>query len=120
MKTKLAIMNLLKLTEMEYAVAVERFGYSYARYYCSGCESSVAYVTRTSSFWKWWMRHFDIRDEIFLHDYLPYAGTNTVNTLREYWNETHQPEVVEGKIPDHTWQNMLAKIDDELQKSGNL
>ena len=113
MKTKQQIINLLRITEAEYAKAVEAFGYSFIRYYCAGSTGAEEYLTRTGAFWKWWMRHFDIRDEIFLADYGSYTALHLVDDVRDNWNDSHQPETIEGRIPDAAWMQMLDAIDEE-------
>jgi hypothetical protein len=113
MKTKQQIMQLLRMSQEGYAKAVERLGYAYAEYNCLNCKGAVEYLTRTSAYWKWWMRHFDIRDEIFLADYGSYTGRECLHTLRTYWIESHSPEQVEGRIPDPAWQQMLNAIREE-------
>lgn len=110
MKTKQPIMQLLRMSQEQYAKAVERLGYAYAEYNCLNCRGAVEYLTRTAAYWKWWMRHFDIRDEVFLADFGTYTAPECLHTLRQYWLESHAPEAVEGRIPDPAWQQMLAAI----------
>lgn len=113
MKTKQHIMRLLRINEMHYANAVEAIGYKYVRHVCANCKGAEEYLTRTAAFWKWWKRHFDIRDEIFLQDYGSYTGNECLDLVREHWLESHEPEQMEGRIPDHAWQQMLNAIREE-------
>jgi hypothetical protein len=110
MKTKFQIMNLLCMDAGEYAQAVEAFGYAFVIYYCANCTGAVEYLTRTGAFWKWWKRHFDLRDEIFLSDYSSYTDTEMSESLREYWDNSHSPETIEGRMPNPAWRQMLDAI----------
>lgn len=118
MKTKQAIMRLLRLTEMEYAECVEEFGYAYATYQCMGSEAAVHYLTRTAAFWRWWMRHFDIRDEIFLIEFGSYSQQQVLEDIQEMWLRNHLPSEVEGRIPRPAWQQMLEaiRIEEDAQR----
>lgn len=113
MKTKHAIMRLLRITEMHYANAVEVLGYQYVRHVCANCRGAEEYLTRTTAFWKWWMRHFDIRDEVFLQYFGSYTDDAVLEDIRNHWAASHQPSEVEGRIPDPAWQQMLAAIREE-------
>jgi hypothetical protein len=110
MKTKHAIMRLLRISELHYGQLVEGLGYQYARYQCLGCEAAVSYLTHTSAYWKWWCRHFDIRDEIFLRDFGSYTQDELLDDVRDAWAHSHLPEQVEGRIPDPAWDQMLDAI----------
>jgi hypothetical protein len=113
MKTKQQIMTLLGIDELAYGRAVESYGYSFVRHYCSNSTGAEEYLTRTSAFWKWWMRHFDTRDEQFIADYGSYCEPRMRVNLRSLWNDSHQPDVIEGRIPDAAWMQMLDAIDEE-------
>jgi hypothetical protein len=133
MKTKQDIMRLLHMKEIEYAHAVENLGYQFAADNCANCVGAVDYLVRTKAFWKWWMRHFDIRDELFLSQYGAYSVDaeldtdgykflfqlgvkpigNTTEWLRKMWAESHQPANISGRIPDPAWQQMLTAIREE-------
>lgn len=107
-------MRLLRLSEQEYAEAVEAFGYRYVRFNCNNCPNAELYLTRTRAFWKWWMRQFDIRDEVFLQTYGEYTAPDCLPWLRQYWLQHHAPEAVHPWVPDAVWQHMLDLIDAEL------
>lgn len=130
MKTKEAIIELLQLTEMEYAKAVEQMGYNYANENCANCTGAVEYLTRTSAYWSWWKRHFDVRDEVFLAQYGSYnvdaaidkdsykflkgIGVkpiiSTKNWLRKLWLESHHPDNINARVPDKAWAQMIDAI----------
>lgn len=106
-------MALLRLSEMEYAELVEQFGYAYARYQCLGSEAAVNYLTQTSAFWKWWMRHFDMRDELFLIEFGSYTQKQVLNDIKDMWFKNHLAHEVEGRIPNPAWSQMLEAIRQE-------
>lgn len=113
MKTKPNIMHLLQMDELQYAEEVEQFGIVYAKFYCYQIKGEAELMIQTKSYWEWWKKHFDIRDEIFLKDFGCYADTTVVNYLRLMWAEQHQPERLTGKIPTIVWDEILKNLKQE-------
>lgn len=113
MRTKQAIMQLLRINEMQYSETVEDLGYMFIRHYCTSPVGVEDYLAKTTAFWKWWCRQFDIADEVFLADYGTYTQPELTQDLRIYWLQAHLPEVVEGRIPDPAWEQMFKIIHQE-------
>lgn len=113
---------LLELSHDAWAGIVEKHGLAFAWHYTLHDEWSVNYLTKTASYWNWWKRQWNVRDEIFLEEYRSYARSGSAPELLELYLDHHQPEEVESYpcryIMDEAWQLMLEDVSRE--KEGKL
>jgi hypothetical protein len=114
---KYRVIELLGMDVKLYTETIELLGYDFAWHYTNHDEFSVRYLTRATSYWEWWKKQWQLREECFLEEFKGYAGTGSENELREFWLDEHQPVKVESYpgpwVFEESYRLMLEEVNNE-------
>jgi hypothetical protein len=91
---QLQVLKLIQLSPEAYTGIVEKQGYDYAWHYTDHNEAAVKCLSLTASYWKWWLRQWEIRDEVFVAEFESYKGMNEQQLLLELYLDHHSPQSI--------------------------
>ena len=118
-KTQQSVMQVLKWNEQDYADNVYNCGLAYLQYYI-GDESMliISQIQKSKTFWNWWKKHWEKRDENFLS-----VVNNCVGSYEwpEVYLELHDPRTLAeeiyptGAVLGESYDNMMQELQKEVE-----
>lgn len=82
---KQQVIRLLNWTDMQYCIYQQNKGYEYMRQVIGSDELGVRYLAKNALFWKWWINHWNRRDE----EWLGYAASAPARHRENLYRDLH-------------------------------
>ena len=108
------VMALTGLTEESYNVMVHDTALEYLSGFIPNYPQVVSQITKSSIFWSWWMKHWEMRDKEFIEKC--YHWDEGIETRLEIYKEDNDPRLLveavylSGQVLEESYSAMIGEI----------